>query len=443
MAPATSRQEGVGLKPLAAPAGAARARAVVRHSIMNTRTWTAVGTVSTGTGGAPALSMGFAGLLAVACTVAAADPAAAVAPGASAVLKLETPVDYQVFQRESATRGRVRVRGHVPAGADRFEVELGGERRPVEFGKEDGAFDVAWPVAAGGWYVCRAWASRAGTVVATAEVPHVGVGEVFVVAGQSNSANHGAERQQPKTGRVSACAGAVWRVADDPQPGASGDGGSFLPPLGDEIARRFGVPVGLVACGIGATSVREWLPEGARFPNPPTLTGRVRPAPGGGWESKGEAYAGLVARLKALGPRGFRAVLWHQGESDANQADPTRTLPGTLYRESLARVIGDSRRAIGWDAPWFVALVSYHVPGDEASPDIRAAQRSLWESGVALEGPDSDALKGVLRENNGQGVHFSGEGLRQHAARWADKVAPWLESQLKADAGGPAPATSR
>ncbi len=141
--------------------------------------------------------------------------------------------------------------------------------------------------------------------------------------------------------------------------------------------------------------------------------------------------------MKQLGPHGFRAVLWHQGESDANQNDPTRTLPGNLYRQYLAQLIHDSRREIGWDVPWFVAQVSYHLPGDEASPDIRAAQKSLWDAGIALEGPDTDALKGELRERNGQGIHFSGKGLREHAARWAEKVSPWLETQLRTATVGP------
>jgi hypothetical protein len=112
-----------------------------------------------------------------------------------------------------------------------------------------------------------------------------------------------------------------------------------------------------------------------------------------------------------LGPRGFRAVLWHQGESDANQEDPGRTLPGKLYREYLEKLINDSRREIGWNAPWFVAQASYHRPGDEGSPDIRSAQASMWRDGVALEGPDTDAIKGELR-------------------RWFDKVSPWLEQSL-------------
>jgi hypothetical protein len=220
-------------------------------------------------------------------------------------------------------------------------------------------------------------------------------------------------------------------LSNDPQPGASGSGGSFLPPFGDLMVQRFNVPVGFVACGIGATSVREWLPKGATFPNPPTIEGRVRQLPGGAWESKGEAYEAFVKRMTQLGKQGFRAVLWHQGESDANQKDATRTLAGNLYHEYLEKLIRDSRTAIGWPAPWFVAQASYHVPGDEESPEIRAAQASLWKDEVALEGPDSDALKGDLRERGGKGVHFNGTGLREHASRWAEKVGPWLEQQLK------------
>jgi alpha-L-fucosidase len=349
---------------------------------------------------------------------------------APVVLRLDSPLDYQVFQRQTPGAGLVRVRGRAPAGTEKLEVQIGGDWQPLEFNREDGAFQAELDVPAGGWHVCRARATGGGRLLATAEAPHVGVGEVFVVAGQSNAANHGEEKLSPQTGRVAAFDGTRWQPARDPQPGASGAGGSFLPPFGDAIAGRFKVPVGLVACGIGATSVREWLPPGTRFPNPPTLIGRVQQLPGGEWESKGEAFGAFTARLKPLGPRGFRAVLWHQGESDANQPDPTRTLRGDLYRQYLEQLIRDARRAIGWDAPWFVAQVSYHVPGDEASPEIRAAQKSLWDAGLALEGPDTDALKGELREGQGQGVHFSGEGLREHARRWAEKVVPWLEQQL-------------
>lgn len=358
----------------------------------------------------------------------------------SADLTLTSPLDYQVTQRSSPARGAVKLAGQLSEDVPADAV--------VETRFTDGAGDAAWQrlnakitnraistqldAPAGGWWRLEVRVSQMGKVVASSAVEHVGIGEVFVIAGQSNSANHGEEKQKPQTGRVASFDGAKWQLADDPQPGASGRGGSFIPAFADAVVAKQHVPVGIVACGIGATSVREWLPRGATFPNPPTIEGRVEKRPDGTWASKGAAYDTLVSRMKSMGPQGFRAVLWHQGESDANQKDTTRTLSGKLYREYLEKIIHDSRRAIGWASLWFVAQASYHVPGDEGSDDIRAAQASLWQDGVALAGPDSDALKGELRERNGQGVHFSGKGLREHGAKWAEKINAWLDQQWTA-----------
>ena len=354
-------------------------------------------------------------------------------------ISMLSPLDYQVVQRSSKTKGLLLISGELAGFAARkrtIEARLIVDGRPgkwlrLSVDQKRRKFEARWDAPAGGWHRLEIRALSGDDVLAESVIEHVGVGEVFVVAGQSNSANHGAEKQKTQTGLVAASDGQRWRPANDPQPGASGGGGSFIPPFGDAMAGKFQVPIGIVACGVGATGVREWLPKGATFPNPPTLTGHVEEVSGGGWESKGTIFSTFSERMKQLGPHGFRAVLWHQGESDANQADPARTLPGHLYRDYLEQLIRASRREIGWNAPWFVAQASYHVPGDEASPDIRAAQAALWKKGIALEGPDSDALKGDLRENGGQGVHFSGPGLREHASRWADKVAPWLERQTK------------
>lgn len=344
------------------------------------------------------------------------------------VLRVESPVDYQVFQRRDWEEGVVWVRGRVKGEVDGVKIVLDGRHYSL-VPAGDGRFELGITVEAGGWYACGVRAERGGRVMGERVVAHVGVGEVFVVAGQSNSANHGEERLRVRTGRVSAFDGEFWRIADDPQPGASGAGGSFLPVFGDLLVEELGVPVGLVSCGIGATSVREWLPRGWIFPNPPTLTGRVRQLESGEWASDGAAFEGLMRRMELLGVFGCRAVLWHQGESDANQADPTRTLAGDLYRRYLGDVITESRRLTGWRVPWFVAQASYHVPGDEGSPDIRAAQAALWRGGVALEGPDTDQLQGAFREAAGEGVHFSGVGQREHGRMWAEKVLGWLERQ--------------
>jgi alpha-beta hydrolase superfamily lysophospholipase len=375
----------------------------------------------------------------LAALLSLALPAAETNPPAP--LRLGLPLEYQVHQRATRTEGTIIVAGSLSnarAHAATLEARLVGAGAAADWRKlatiEPGTteFRAELNAPAGGWYRLEVRANQENGIVGAAAVEHVAVGEVFVIAGQSNSANHGEEKQATKTGLVAAFHDGKWQLANDPQPGATGSGGSFIPPFGDAIAERFKVPVGIIAAGVGATSVREWLPRGTRFPNPPTLTGRVTQLPTGEWESNGELFDSLVARMKPTGPHGFRAVLWHQGESDANQKDPSRTLPGELYRNFLEQLIRDSRQAVGWEAPWFVAQVSYHSPDDTGSPDIRAAQARLWKSGIALEGPDTDALTGDLRDKGGKGIHLSGKGLREHGARWAEKVSSWLEQQLAA-----------
>ncbi|MDZ4288554.1 MAG: sialate O-acetylesterase, partial [Prosthecobacter sp.] len=355
-------------------------------------------------------------------------------------LTLTAPLDYQVYQRSTPKEGKIMIAGNVetPPDATPPQVILAritgegadGKWQPVVFDPLVPAFRTELSAPAGGWYrfEIKAWAQS--KAIAEAATEHVGVGEVFVVAGQSNSANHGEEKLSPQSGKVAAFNGSKWQPANDPQPGASGNGGSFLPVFGDAMVERFKVPVGFVATGVGATSVRDWLPSGTRFTNPPTLTQNTITVGRVAYESRGGIYNNLINRMKALGPNGFRAVLWHQGESDANQQLPDRTLPGAIYQNLLETLISSSQRDSGSKAPWFVAQVSYHGPNDTASADIRLAQRMTWESGAAREGPDSDSLTGDLRERGGQGIHFSGKGLREHARLWVETVAPWLEGQL-------------
>jgi hypothetical protein len=78
-----------------------------------------------------------------------------------------------------------------------------------------------------------------------------------------------------------------------------------------------------------------------------------------------------------------------------------------------------------------VAQVSYHSPRDPSAPGIRDAQKSLWQAGLALSGPDTDQLTGDNRQNGGAGVHFSGKGLRAHGLLWAQKVEAWLDAILE------------
>lgn len=366
---------------------------------------------------------------------------AAAAQAASAGIEVESPRNFEVFQRQTKAFGTIAVAGRASMPCQGAEARITGnspfgdlarEWHSLHFDAASSSFHGDLRIPAGGWYRFELRLLEDRKVVAITEIPHVGVGEVFVVAGQSNATNYGEVRQQTRTRMVAASSAEGWRLANDPQPGVQ-DGsskGSFIPAFGDVLFERFHVPIGVAAVGHGSTSVRQWLPEGQRFQSLPTMSKFVHSTGAGEWESDGVLFDGMMKVIAALGPHGFRALLWHQGESDAHQGSG-HEISGAEYQRLLEDVIRYSRSKAGWDFPWFVAQASYHSPRDPADPEIRNAQQRIWESGLALEGPDTDQLGAEYRQNDGRGIHFSEKGLQAHGRLWAEKVAAWLDVILQ------------
>jgi carbohydrate esterase-like sialic acid-specific acetylesterase len=359
-------------------------------------------------------------------------------------LILLSPVEHQVFQRGTRNEGKIVIETVLETNARGALTNLDQlEARVIDSSTNDSAnvwhtlpfdqrvrhFRAELPVPAGGWYRCQVRLLAAKKTIAEADIEHVGVGEVFVIAGQSNSANHGEEKQRAKSPLVVAFGAGHWQPAIDPEPGASGKGGSFMPAFGDAMAEKFKVPIGLVPLGVGSTSVREWLPSGEAIAAPPD-TGRSTILIGSNsWVCSGELFARIVDVEKKFGTNGFRAVLWHQGESDSHEPLDRQISPAT-YRKYLQRVIEASRSAAGWRVPWFVAQASYHSPQDTGWPELLAAQKSLATDRIALAGPNTDELGPEFRQNNGRGVHFNARGLQRHGELWAGLVGTWLEQKL-------------
>src|SRR5205085_1676829 len=98
--------------------------------------------------------------------------------------------------------------------------------RKLPFDKRVPVFRGSIELPAGGWYRLKVRLRSGAKDLATVAIDHVGIGEVFIVAGQSNAANHGEDKTQTKSGRVAAFDGKQWVLANDPMPGASGKGGS-------------------------------------------------------------------------------------------------------------------------------------------------------------------------------------------------------------------------
>ena len=359
----------------------------------------------------------------------------ATASAADRALHLRSPLDYQVFQRESRLKGTIVIRGAKHGNAPvqvrlvgkPLQGELPADWQTLDVEGDLGVYEGHLAAPAGGWYRLEV---RVGDQ--TDVVEHVGIGEVFVVAGQSNSTNYGSEKQKPASGMVVSFDGTKWAIADDPQPGVfdKSKGGSFIPAFGDAMVKRFGVPVAIASTGAGATSVRQWLMKGETIEVHPTLDAFVKTVGPGKWQCTGALYDHLMERVKALGPHGFRAVLWHQGESDAGQAragyPADRQISARQYTELLEKIIRASRKDAGWEIPWFVAKATYHSEKDPADREFRAAQQAVCDDGTAMAGADSDSLGREYRA----GVHFNGRGLKAHGELWARTIGDYLDKVM-------------
>lgn len=345
-------------------------------------------------------SLVFLGACLTTCVNVTADERP-VAWGSS--LQIVRPVDRAVFQRDDRGVGKVPFAVTLQTvQADTIEVRVVDRqsRSVVRAWRSIGPeAELALP---GGWYQLDCRALQAGRQVAAATVDHVGVGEVFVTCGQSNSANYGRPRQTAESDRVSAADFQTghWQHSADPQPGATGGGGSPWPLLGDLLVKTCDVPVGFVCVGVGSTTVSYWRPSG-------------------------KGYQRLRTALQRLRPHGCRAVLWHQGESDS--------IIGTsaeAYASMLEKTIVQSRQDAGWNVPWGVALASFH-PKREATVARQAAvvagQRQIAArvAGV-FQGPETDSFhtRGMLSDS----VHFNDRGLAAHAKGWAAALAPLVPS---------------
>ncbi len=320
-----------------------------------------------------------------------------------------SPRNLQVFQRQTLTLGTVTLSGRAQAKHDKVEFMVQGSPlagklpkgwQPIADDKVTGAFNQKVSMPAGGWYKLTLRSTLKGKVVGSQTIEKFGVGEVFVTAGQSNSTNCGQEKTKQTSGMVSSFSGTDWRIADDPQPGPhdNSQGGSPWPAFGDAMYAKYKVPIGLAVTGHGGTSVNQWQPGD-------------------------ELHNWMMNRINQLGVGGFRAVLWHQGESDV-QMDPEE------YVMKMTRAINASTKLAGWQYPWIVAQVSYHNENNPSWPNTRLAHKLLWDRGIALEGPDTDTLTGDMRDYDGKGIHFSPKGLSVHGKMWAKCVQNWLDKVL-------------
>jgi hypothetical protein len=324
-----------------------------------------------------------------------------VTPG---TVTVASPKARQVIQRGGANTASVPVSGTYSGTPDSIEA-----RMVVMAGAGNSGTGTDWAtlvttpaggtyagtlagIPAGGWYQLEVRSVTEGTPGTATVIQRIGIGDIYITCGQSNSANHGAPAGTVTDDRVSAWnySGGAWTKAADPMPGASGSGGSVWPRLGDLLAARENVPIAFACLGQGSTTVEQWTPGNTHYP-------KVKTA------------------VQAFPVNGFRAVLWHQGESDSLAS----TTPAN-YQSRMQSIVSQSRTDAGWMVPWYLAEVGFH-PGStliQEEPVVAGQRRVIHADAQVFPGPVTDDfhLEGKLSDS----VHFNAAGLADHAAQWAE-----------------------
>lgn len=142
-----------------------------------------------------------------------------------------------------------------------------------------------------------------------------------------------------------------------------------------EYEKRTGIPVGLLPCAHGGTSMAQWSPD---------------------LKSKsGDSLYGATIRRAAVVGGKVKGILWYQGESDAN---PTAV---TVFPDKFAKLVAAFREDLGQpDLLFYSVQIGRHVASSNAKEwnMVQEAQRlseGLIANSVVFSSIDADLDDGI------------------------------------------------
>ncbi len=303
----------------------------------------------------------------------------------------------------------------------------------------------------GGEYTLEVRAIDRGGALATALCPGILVGDLWVMGGQSNMQGRGRldapEVEEPHTLVHAFDMSDRWLIAreplhwrlDSPDPahwpelrqptdderlaqhkGRTDGVGPGLAFAG-EVVRQAGVPIGLVPCAVGGTSMEQWDPEQVK------LGGR-------------SLYGAMLRRVDAVGGR-VRGLLWYQGEADAVGC------VSNVFAARFSRFVQAVRHDFGSpDLPVLFVQIARRIVPDDVRLELNAVQEA--QRICAREVPNTDFVPSVDLPHGGlrPPLQRRAEAARRAAGRGG--AAPLLRLEqpaARAEAGvrGQSPWTAR
>ncbi|MCA0365408.1 MAG: sialate O-acetylesterase [Bacteroidetes bacterium] len=343
------------------------------------------------------------------------------------------PYERTVYQRKNDNTGKINISGNLDSYADKVEARLipriEGQGVATSWqiidSQPDALSFTGTLDGTGGWYRLEVRAVKDGVTTFSNAVERVGIGEIFVIAGQSNAQGEG-EHPNAKGAtddRVNAYHSETYNVktylastvpdfykyepfvqlSQNIGPGPTGFTPWAYGELGDMLAKKLNVPVLFFNAGASGTSTENWVKSINGQDTYQLILG-----------FKLEQYHPYLPFKKILqsfiNVLGLRAVLWHQGEYDIYNTD-------TGYLDNMKKIIQESRNNTGENIPWVISRVSRIF--NRNFPNVISGQ-NLVLSNVAntWPGPATDDIQ-PLRPD---GAHFentaSEAGLSILANAW-------------------------
>ena len=387
-------------------------------------------------------------------------------------ITISSPVLRQVFQRDLTNKASLTITGSYSQTVDVVQAKLtavrAGQGTNIDWttispNPLGGIFKGTLSVR-GGWYKLEVRGTLAGKVVGNiSTIEKVGIGEVFVIAGQSNAGGSSlleANETGATDDRVN-CANFIsprtyypdfpFLHADLNQLsiiefsqlkktaaiGPTGLGPYYWGKVGDALSAKLNVPIMFFNTGWAGASIRVWresaenptvgVPSDFQFDN--TNNNRYVP---------GYPYSNLSAVLSYYGINlGVRAVLWMEGETqsllnlDAIAQGLTPPITIDSYLDNLRRLVKRTRQDLGNNKlAWVVARTSYSSQLNCSNPNtlppspspiiVNAQNQAISDPTLApmYPGPFTDNIQVSKRGERADCVHFTGKGLDDVANAW-------------------------
>lgn len=371
-------------------------------------------------------------------------------------ITVDYPYNNQVLQRDKTNFAEVSFLGKLPANSSKVEYKLIQILDSKELNSDwkvldsvaIGGFYQGKLTLKGGWYKFKVRTFSNGIPSDSATLNRFGVGEVFIIAGQSNA--QGVEREAFNSGTTNEMVisanfsnNATPTATDDfsyigPNGknfpldkfeviksssiiGPLGINNFFWPKLGETIVANLKVPVCFFNVAWSGTSIRNWAESSRGIASKNPWIDAYYPA--------GFPFDNLQQVLKKYsGVNGVRAVLWQIGETDNVQQMSTNDFV-RYFKEVSSAVSSVS----GLSIPFLLAQSTYirnYDGGSSCGPladnsKIVAAYNELfnYNSNLFLPGVNSDLIEVPRLAVPYLGcTHFSPNAFNDLANGWYAKL---------------------